>query len=246
MLDFLEYLFSKLKDKHSVTHKVGEQEYAVNANGTLGEPVRGLAPQWDKPTFEVQTLSGLKGLCEVNVDDFPEAVGLHVVDYLTVRLVSLKADDFGRRHVYAQAKHAIETPFKFAEFMPAEKFLIDLRTSFLFNDNAVKIQQVCSNLSSGMTVNLADDGVSQQLEVNAGTVSKSGVVIPAEGIALIPWRSFRDADPVESKFLLRLKGVKDSLPVVALYEIDQKWKLDTVHAIGDWLHKHIKGVTVIA
>ena len=84
------------------------------------------------------------------------------------------------------------------------------------------------------------------MEVKDGTVTRSGVTIPAEGIELIPWRSFRDAAPVTSKFLLRLRGVKDGLPALALFEIDQKWKLDTIHSIGDWLRKNVKGAKVIA
>lgn len=242
----LEFLSKLQTPKNPVTVEVNQQQYAVKPDGTIGDAVRDLAPQWDKPTFVVHTLSALKELWEAKLDDFPEDVALHVGDHLAVNMVSLKADEFGRRHVFALATHIEEVPFAFGKFMPAEKFLIDLRTSFLFNDNAVKIQQVCSNLSSGMTVNLADDGVSQQLEVKEGTMTKSGVTIPAEGIELIPWRSFRDAAPVTSKFLLRLRGVKDGLPEVALFEIDQKWKLDTIHSIGDWLRKNVKDAKVIA
>jgi hypothetical protein len=246
MKDILQYLFGRLKDVRPVTHEINGQHYAVAADGTLAQPVRDLAPQWDAPTFKVLTLTALAELYAAKVDEFPENVALHVVDHLTVQLVSLKADVFGRRHVYAQAGHVQDTCFKFNEYMPAEKFLIDLRTSFLYNDDAVIVQKVCSNLESGMSVNVADDGVSQALEVKAGTGSKSGVTIPAEGIGLIPWRTFRDAAPVESKFLLRLKGVKDGLPQVALYEIDQKWKLDTIHSIGEWLRRHVKDARIIA
>lgn len=246
MKEFLEYLFAKLKDKLPVTHTVGGQEYQVNANGTLGAPVLKLAPQWDKPIFNVATLSALKELHDAKVDDFGAEVGLHVADYLTVHLVALKADEYGRRHIFATAKHVVETPFQFGKYQEAEQFLIDLRTSFFYDDNAVKIHQLCSNLESGMTVSLADDGVSQKLEVKAGTSSRSAVEIPAEGIDLVPWRTFRDASPVSSKFLLRLKTVKDSLPQIALFEIDQKWKLDTTHSIADWLRRHIKDAKVIA
>lgn len=241
-----EYLFNRLKDKHPVTHKVGDQDYAVGGDGTLGQPVRELAPQWTEPTFLVNTLGGLKAAFDAKLDDFPNDVGLHIVDYLTVRLVALKADKFGRRHVYVQATHVVETPFKFGAFMDVEKFLIELRTSFLFDENAVKVQSLCSHLESGMTVSLANDGVSQKLEVKSGVSSKSEVVIPAEGITLIPWRTFREAAPVSSKFLLQLQPVKDSLPRVALYEIDQKWKLDTINSIAEWLRKNVAKATIIA
>lgn len=246
MKDFLEYLVGRLKDKQAVTVEVKGQHYAVQANGTLGAPVRDLAPQFVKPTFEVSTLSALAELYQQKVDQFPAEVALHVADHVTVELVGLRADEFGSRHVYARATHTAECPFRFGEYIPAEKFLIDFRTSFLFNEEAMKVQKVVSSLESGMSISTADDGLSQSLEIKAGTTSKTGVVLPADGVALIPWRTFRDAAPVESKFLLRLKGVKDSVPHVALFDIDQKWKLDTVNSIAGWLRKHVAGATVIA
>lgn len=248
----LEYLFGRLKAERPVlvAHPENGQVYAVEADGTLGDPVRELAPQWTMPTFQVATLSGLVELHKANVDDFHSdgepRCALHVADYRNVKLISLEADEFGRRHVFAHAVHAAETPFKFGEYHQAEKFLIDFRCSFLFNDEAVKVVNLVSNLESGMSVNVADDGVSQSLEVKAGTTSKAGIKIPAEGISLIPWRTFRDAAPVESKFLLRLKGVKDGLPMVALYDIDQKWQLDTVGSIAKYLQKHVPDATIIA
>ena len=245
--DFVDHLLNKFKDKRPVTHKVGEQEYAVKVDGTLGDPVRNLAPQWVKPAFKVQTLSGLAELIRAKVDEFPAAeVCLHVVDPLRVELVSTRADNCGRRHVYAVAQHVEGAEFKFNNFYAAEDFLIDFRRSFLFNEEAVKVQMLCSQLESGMQVNLADDGMSQSLEVKSGTTSKAGIVLPAEGITLIPWRMVRDANPVASKFLLRFKGVKDGLPLIALYEIDQVWKLDCVNSIRRWLEEHVEGVSVIA
>ncbi len=246
MKEVLEYLFGRLKDKQPVHVTVGGQDYSVNSNGTLGAPIRELAPQFTKPTFKVLTLSAMASAVAAGVDDFGGDVALHVVDYRTVHLVSTKADNFGRRHIFIEAQHDVECPFQFDTFMPAEKFLIDLKTSFLTNDEAVKVQKVVSSLESGMTIAMADDGMSQQLEIKAGTVSKSQVTLPSDGVALIPWRTFRDAAPVESKFLLRLKQVKDGLPLVALYDIDQKWKLDTVNSIATWLHKHAPSVKVIA
>ncbi|MDE2104125.1 MAG: hypothetical protein KGL39_43205 [Patescibacteria group bacterium] len=246
MVQVLQYLFDRLKAERPVTQKVGEQEYAVRSDGTLGEPVRDLAPQFVKPVFRVGTLSGLAELVKVKLDEFPSEVALHVVDHLTVQLVSTRADEFGRRHVFAEAKHVEGTPFKFNQFIEAEDFLISFRRCFLFNEDAVKVQTVCSKLESGVTVKLADDGVSQALELKAGTVSGAQITIPAEGISLIPWRTFRDAAPADSKFLLRFKTVKDSLPMIALYEIDQKWQLDTIQSIASWLVNHTKDVPVVA
>lgn len=247
MKDVVEYLFGRLKDKTPVTVAVDGQAYAVKADGTLGAPVRELEPQFIKPTFKVQTLSALSLAVAAGIDSFGSEVALHVVDYRTVQLVSTRADAYGHRHVFVEARHEEECAFQFDTFMPAEKFLIDLKTSFFTTDDAVKVQRVVSSLESGQNVTTADDGLSQRLELKAGTVSKAEVVLPADGVPLIPWRTFRDAAPVESKFLLRLKGQKDGVPHAALFEIDAKWKLDTVKSVAAWLRANVDGkIGVIA
>lgn len=249
MKDVLEYLFGRLKDKQPITHKVGDQEYAVTPAGTLGAPVRELAPQWDKPTFMVSTLGGLADLFKADLDGLTsgDPVGVHIVSYRKVQIVSLRADAFGRRHVYAEAVHTVNVPFLFDKYYTSpEEFLIPFRASFLFNDEAVKVQQLCSQIGSGEAVAVSDDGISQEVVTKSGTVTKASVVLPASGIPLIPWRTFREADPVMSKFLLRMKGVKDALPHIALFEIDAMWQLETVGSIASWLSKNIPGVTIIA
>jgi hypothetical protein len=81
---------------------------------------------------------------------------------------------------------------------------------------------------------------------NEEAVTRSSIELPADGISLIPWRTFRDANPVVSRFLLRMRGVKDGLPKIALFEIDAKWQLDTVASLRSWIENDIPGVTVIA
>lgn len=236
MLDAIEYLFTRLKDKRAVTHKVDGQEYAVTEEGTLGAPIRTLPPQFIAPTLEVSTLSGFVAAIKAGIDGFPTAdAAIHVVDHLNVNLVSAKSDTFGHRHVWVHAKHPADTAFVFGHFYKPEAFLIAFRSSFFFNEEAVKVQQVCSTVGSGEAVLVADDGISQEVTIKSGTVTKTSFALPSDGIPLIPWRTFRDANPVQSRFLLRMKGVKDSLPEIALFEIDAKWKLDTVGSIASYL-----------
>lgn len=249
MKDVVEYLFGRLKDKQLITHKVGNQEYSVEEDGTLGAPVRELAPQWDKPTFIVSTLSGLAELFKANVDEFNAGglVGLNIANYRKVQIIALQADAFGRRHVFAEAVHTLNVPFVFDKYYTSpEEFLIPFRASFLFNEEAVKVQQLCSQVGSGEAVVVSDDGISQEVVAKSGTVTKASVTLPASGIPLIPWRTFRETDQVISKFLLRMKGVKDGLPNIALFEIDAMWQLETVGSIAHWLKKNIPGATIIA
>lgn len=248
MPEWLDYLFQRLKDKHAVTTEVDGQSYSIKADGTLGAPVLELGPQWIKPTLEVGSLGALVALYQAGLDDFEDDAALHVVNYRVVRLVRLKADEYGCRHVYAVATYQEETPFKFAQFQAPDKFLIDFRSSFYWNEEAVKVATLLSHLESGSSVTVADDGLSQKVEITQQTksVTKIPVTLPADGVPLIPWRTFREAAPVESRFLLRLQAVKDSLPNAALFDIDQKWKLDTVASVAAWLAEKLPEATIVA
>ncbi|MFZ0662141.1 MAG: hypothetical protein WAM66_05570 [Acidobacteriaceae bacterium] len=247
MREVLEYLFGRLKAERPVTHEVNGQPYAVEEDGTLGEPVRGLAPQWTKPTLQVVTLRALADAYRERIDGLDAAaVAFHISHYRAVQIVSLASDDFGERHVWVRAMHSAETKFEFGKYYEPEDFLIKFRSSFLFNDEAVKVQQLCSSVGSGDAVLVTDDGTSQQVEVKSGTVTRSAVTLPSDGVELIPWRTFRDAHPVASRFLLRMKAVKDHLPQIALFEIDAKWELDTVASIRGWIEKNVPDAKVIA
>ena len=239
--EVLEYLFGRLKAERPVTVNVSGQDYAVRSDGTVGDPIRELRPipTIENPTLEVKTLSGLVAALNAGIDKVdPAGVALRVADIYTVEVVSLLADEFGRRHVWARAKHQPETKFVFDKYYTdPESFIIAFRAAFYFNDEATKVQQVCSTVGAGDAVVVVDDGISQEVTVKAGTVTRSSIQLPAEGIPLIPWRTFRDATPVESKFLLRMKGVKDALPHIALFEIDAKWQIDTITSIVAYLEK---------
>jgi hypothetical protein len=248
--EVLEYLFGRVKAERPVTVHVDSQAYAVRSDGTLGDPIRELRPipTIEHPTVEVKTLSGLVAAVNAGIDKVdPAAVAFRIPDIYTVEVVSLVADEFGRRHVWARAQHKPETKFEFDKYYQSpESFLIAFRSSFDFNDEAVKVQQLCSAVGSGDAVTVTDDGISQEVRIVAGTVTKSTVQLPADGVPLIPWRTFRDATPVQSKFLLRMKGVKEGLPHIALFEIDAKWQLETVQSVANYLAKQLPQANIIA
>lgn len=247
MKEVLDYLFGRLKAERPVTHKVDKQEYAVKADGTLGEPVRELAPQWRKPTLLVSRLEGLADAYRERIDGLEHGkVAFHIVDYLTVQIVSVEADQFGHRQVWAQAKHKPEAGFVFGKYYDPEPFLLAFRSSFYFNEDAVKVQQLCSSVGAGDAVLVNDDGISQEVQIKSGTVTRNKVELPADGVPLIPWRTFRCVSPVVSKFLLRMKAVKEGLPQIALHEIDAKWELDTIASLRHWISEHAEGAIIIA
>jgi hypothetical protein len=243
----LEFLSKLQTPKNLVSVELHGQPYSVKADGTVGDLIPKPNLKHSGPVMQVSTLCAVVDAFKAKLDGLEQAsVAVHVADPFNVRVLDLAADEFGNRHIYIAAVHKAETPFQFGVFLTPERFLIDFRASFLFNEEATKVQQLCSTVESGATVSVADDGISQQVVASSGTVTKASVTLPAEGIPLIPWRTFRDAAAVESKFLLRMKASKEGVPSVALFEIDEKWKLDTVNAIRRYFEKHLPGANIIA
>jgi hypothetical protein len=243
----LQYLAKLQTPKNPITVEVNGKNYAVRVDGTLGEYVRDPDPTIQKPTLCVSTLSAVVAAYKAQLDGLESSkVAVCVVDPRTVRIVDIVADDFGNRHQYVSARHDAETDFAFDNYYLPEDFIIKFRAGFYFNDEATKVQQLCSKLETGSTVSIADDGMSQTVVISTGTINKAPVTLPAEGVPLIPWRTFREATPVESKFLLRMKTAKDSLPRIALFEIDEKWIRDTMNSVRDYLREQLPEALIIA
>lgn len=244
--ELVEYLSKLQTPRPPQATVVDGISYRVNADGTLGAAIATPDLRPARPTLAVSTLSGFVDAYKAKIDKLGDHVAVHVADFLTVQLIDLDADEFGKRHVYVTAKHSEPLAFTFDKFHEIEDFLIKFRASFYFNEEAVKVVQLCSTVGAGSAVTVADDGISQEVVAKSGTVTKVPITLPADGVPLIPWRTFRDANPVESKFLLRMKGVKDGLPQIALFEIDAKWKLDTVGSIRSYLAGELPDATILA
>jgi hypothetical protein len=244
----LDFLTKLQTPKNPITVTVHGQPFTVKPDGTLGDFIREPDTRVHYSALEVNTLSALVMAYTACLDDLDtKAAAVHIVDPLLVEIIELGADDHGYRHTFARARHEAEIDFTFDNFYLPEEFLIKFRAAFYFNEEATKVQKLCSTLEAGSSVSVADDGMSQTVVITSGTINKTPVTLPAEGVPLIPWRTFREADPVESKFLLRMKTAKEGLPRIALFEIDEKWRLDTIASIAKYLKTNLpEGAIILA
>jgi hypothetical protein len=242
-------LSSLFRKERPVTHEVNGDSYAVKADGTLGEYVRKPlpTPPIAAPTLNLMTLTGFVDACKAKIDAFPEAtVAVQIGDYRNVRLVSLMADEHGRRHVWLEAVASNENPFAFETYIEPEPFLISLQKGFAPSQNTAAIAAMCSKVKVGDSITVADDGFSQVVTMQEGAIERGKTQVPNR-LPLAPYRTFREIEPIHSDFMLRMKAVKDQLPRFALLEVDGgKWKLDTVLAIAAWLRTQLPDIAVIA
>jgi hypothetical protein len=252
IVSILDWFKSLNKPANPVSIDVAGTPYAVKADGTLGDrivPALPIAPV-ATPVLSLTTLTSLVAAFEANVDGFaslgPSAVQVESFD--SVALVSLQADQWGRRHVWARAKSAEVNPFRFDEYLDAETFLITAQAGFMpIDGHYTNMLRLCSSLKAGSSVQVADDGFSQKVVIQEDGVAHGEVELPPR-VSLRPYRTFREIDPVESDFLLRFKAQKDALPVVALIPVDAgRWKTDTALMVRSWLEQNLpEGTVVIA
>jgi hypothetical protein len=200
-----------------------------------------------QPTLKVVTLTGLVAAFKAGIDSFPAKVAVQVIDPVTVALLSLEADRFGRRHEWVRAVCGETTPFQFDQFQNPEKFLIDLQSSFLPTETVIALQKLASSLSAESKITVQDDGFSQTVSVRGGGVTYSEIPVPAR-IDLFVYRTFREIDPIRGEFMFRMRAEKDQLPKVTLMDIDAgRWKMNAMGLVRSYLESQLpKGTVVIA
>jgi hypothetical protein len=246
--ELIEYLAGIQTPKEEPFVTIEGENYKVvpgEDGPTVGDLIRLPAPI-ATPTLKLATLTGFVDAFTAKIDAFPAKVGVHVIDHLNVALISLDADEFGRRHEYLRATCSEVNPFPFNSYQQPEPFILSLQSGFLPTDNTVKLQRLASSLTSENSIGVQDDGLSQVVTVKAGTVTRETVALPPR-IDLFAYRTFREIDPVRSDFMVRLKGKPGEIPTIALLEIDGgKWKLDSMLLVAKWLQHKLPEATVIA
>lgn len=193
------------------------------------------------PKLLVSTLTGFLDAIAAGVGGKLEGRIVHVEDYLTVSLKDAASDIFGVRNTLITAKYAPPGVFSFDEYIKPETLLIGLETAFLRidGDDTEYVKRLVSNLKAGDTVHSQDDGVNQTVTLKLGQVEAAEHAVKAR-VRLTPIRTFYEAAPVESEFLIRFKPSTGGLPLVALYNLGgTRWQGESMLAIKKYLEDHL-------
>ena len=221
--DALEYIvegceqvvvFDKLMDNMTYTSKpVHEVEIPIQSN------------------IQTHTLQGL--LDYIDLEEFPKGSFIHVYDPSSVTIKSPVRDGDKKRILFAEAIYSDR--FRTPGFIPAEEFVIFIQSKFIQDENTSKVLEIVSNMKSGSSVKIGDNGISQMVEVKTGAVSLAEVNIP-NPIRLHPMRTFPEVSQPAQDFVLRIKQDRDGLPSVGLIEGDAgAWEIEAINNIKNWL-----------
>lgn len=228
---------------------LGDQDYSTKKLFPILPP---LPPQ--PGTLYINTLTGLADYVDKKIDETKNPI-FYVRTPTSVQLMS-HLDNDKRREVYVEANMDLES-FKFKSFFEIEAFIINMQAQFADGDDLAatakdRILKFLATISSSQVVRYVDNGVTQTVHIKAGLTAGSDetapVEVPAGPLLLRPYRTFREIDQPESKFIFRLrKGDDGKEPVAALFEADgEEWKLEAIHRIKDWLEIKVKDIPVIA
>lgn len=211
---------------------INEIERLVKENQVIEKDGQMYVPQSYKPLRHVDRtetirLSTLQSLSEVAKGTFG-ADFMVITDNLRVQMMSGIHEVDKQRTILAEAVFDY-SPFPFDKILTSEDFTILLQSRFVMTENAIGILGITSKLHIEDGVELSDNGMAQKVTVKKGISSASIVneMVPSM-VKLAPYRIFPECDQVETVFLLRLKGDRDSGAYVGLFEADGGlWK---VHA----------------
>lgn len=230
--------------KKSLTVKVGDREYSTyDLSPVLYEP--------KASPVGVSTLTGFVDFVNRNIDNL-NLTGAYIAvvrDCGTVALESTLSPEKRTRECLLAAELDRDMEgFPFGIFMPQEEFIIKLHSLFerKKGDDFDYVSTVVSKIQQSNSAETEDDGITQRVTVKksvSGTLVGKETVKPI--VTLSPYRTFREIEQPESRFLLRINCDSDE-PKIALFEADGgQWRNEARIGIAEYLKSQI-GVSVIA
>jgi hypothetical protein len=194
--------------------------------------------------LNVVTLTGFMDYVHRNVDELVEEnVMIHVVNFYTVVLIEA-LDDYEKRTTYIKAQLPDNFMFNdFERWWTQEEAVISLQKSFVQTEARDNLLRIIGNLSSERVQKFSDDGVTQKVNLTAGTtlINREAETVP-NPVKLAPYRTFREIIQPESDFILRVKDAKeDQPPLIAIFEADGgMWELEAMRKIAESITADLK------
>jgi hypothetical protein len=240
----VEALAQEIREPQVVT--VDDRQHLLIPEGWKREQLP--QPLTFPPTVKVGTLLGLVGYLKENRDAL--ALGGLVALVASPAHVDVFAPvqaPFGQRQWVACADLSLfgASGFPFGTWLDVEGFVIALQTHFVQTTPLADLLKIAGNVKDETVRQLDDDGMTQSVVARQGAALVDNVAIP-NPITLAPYRTFREVEQPESRFLLRLRS---GGPTWALFESDGgAWRLRAVELVRAWLAERLQslGVAVIA
>ena len=227
-------------DKTIVTKEIGGRIYSKGDICPVMESFE-QAPG----VMEFNTLAGLADFSNAfipPVETDEGALFFHVDSPTSVKLFgAIQTTNFNTRFCYAKAG-LNSSSFNFSAYerqhwYDLELFVISLQSMFVQNEMLETIIDMLGSVANENVLTQADDGFSQSLQIRTGITTRERQTVK-NPCGLKPYRTFREIDQPEGKFILRLKKDNEKLLKASLWVADGgAWKDDAMAMIKAWLEK---------
>ena len=238
--EFIDKIESLVDDARTV--KIGNLEFSA-------KQLRPVMYEPDAATLELHSLTAFCDYYKDNKDSLPEGLMAVVDSPSRVRLVGPLSVKTHGRETFAAAINSHTESFDLNRFLDQESFAIKFRSLVKSRDgdDSIYVLSFIGRLSTGASVTLEDDGISQTCGVKKGVSGHYKENEQAKPIVrLSPYRTFREVEQPESEFLLRVRQ-EGELPKAALFEADGgAWTLEAVRSIKEFITGNCPGLTVLA
>lgn len=211
----------------------------VDINGKIYSDRRLTRYDYQEPEpLHFKSITGLIDYIKSDFDYTYDNSFIHIKSYDRIEFLSPLNDD-NEREVYAICEPD-KICISFDKFMDREVFNIMLQTGFAENQDLSDILKYIGNMSDKAVRTVADNGISQEITIKSSTQGLIDVFVP-NPVVLKPFRTFIEIEPVESKFVLRLKDGG----LCALFEADGgAWKIDTMRSLQDYIEEMLTALEI--
>ena len=226
-------VIQEIKDETYVFHKGA----MIKVND--GMPKRGPKPD----VFTAYTLQGLVDYIKTDVDGIfkngEPRFTVHVMNEGQVVVESIVGGYYLERTPVAICK-AFQPRIQFDRYLDNEDFQVMVQTLVLPDASRDLLLKVAGAVRKEQTAAISDDGVSQRLQINEGTLV--GETTFKNPVPLRPIRTFNEVEQPASPFVFRVNERGE----MALFEGDGgSWKVQAARNIEAWLKKQLNDFNVV-
>ncbi len=193
--------------------EVGDRRFSTKPLTEI-KPVKNIANQ-----LQFSDLSSIVEIAKRELDRFDCPLYINIESENRVAVISSLDTEKDREIPYAAV--ADGSKFAFGRGYDYENFVIALRSLFVQSEETANLLQLLKKVASVESVEVEDDGITQQVVAKQGALLASNVKV-SPIYKLAPFRTFIEVQQPESEFLFRISDKT----TFALYEADGgAWKI---------------------
>lgn len=209
-----------VKDIQKIVEDNKVQILTIGDRTFCTKPLTEIPPLKDEAEkIEFFDLASIATIVKRELDRFVLPLYIKIESENRVSVISSLDSDKDREVPYSAVAEG--SRFRFGCGYDYEQFVIAIRSLFVQTEDTATLLQLLKKVANVESVEVEDDGVTQQVVARQGTMLASDVKVTPV-CKLAPFRTFIEVDQPESEFLFRVSDKN----VFALYEADGgAWKI---------------------